>query len=116
MRVHRVMGALLAAACTAASALPGYVEVKASHRASDTRVLDRDGEFLQRVRTDDSIRRGQWIALADVSPALRHAIVLSEDKRFYDHGGVDWSAVPAAAWANLWNQKTRGASTLTMQL
>lgn len=62
------------------------------------------------------MRRGQWVALADVSPALRTALVLSEDKRFYEHSGVDWQAVTSAAWANLWNSKTRGASTITMQL
>jgi penicillin-binding protein 1C len=54
--------------------------------------------------------------LTQISPALRTALVLSEDKRFYEHSGVDWQAVTAAAWANLWNTRTRGASTLTMQL
>ena len=39
------------------------------------------------------MRRGQWVALADISPALRSALVLSEDKRFYEHSGVDWRAV-----------------------
>ena len=53
--------------------------------------------------------------LSDVS-GWRMALVLSEDKRFYEHSGVDWRAVSAAAWGNLWNSKTRGASTLTMQL
>lgn len=56
------------------------------------------------------------MALSDVSPALRTTLVLSEDKRFYEHSGVDWQAVSAAAWANVWNTKTRGASTITMQL
>ena len=79
-------------------------------------MLDRDGALLQRLRTDALVRRGQWVGLADVSPALRTALVLSEDKRFFEHSGVDWQAVSAAAWANLWNRKTRGASTLTMQL
>jgi penicillin-binding protein 1C len=79
-------------------------------------MLDRDGEVLQRLRTDMSVRRGQWVALGDVSPALRHAILLSEDKRFYEHSGVDWRAVSSAAWGNLWNRNTRGASTITMQL
>ncbi|MBY0409910.1 MAG: penicillin-binding protein 1C, partial [Burkholderiaceae bacterium] len=32
------------------------------------------------------------------------------------HSGVDWSAASAAAWGTLWHQRTRGASTLTMQL
>jgi penicillin-binding protein 1C len=93
-----------------------FSEVKAGHQSSDTQILDRNGELLHRLRTDATVRRGQWVALADISPALRTALVLSEDKRFYEHSGVDWQAVSAAAWANLWNTKTRGASTITMQL
>jgi len=79
-------------------------------------VLDRNGEVIQRLRTDATVRRGQWVALPDISPALRTALVLSEDKRFYEHSGVDWRAVSSAAWGNLWATKTRGASTLSMQL
>ncbi|MGJ7502826.1 penicillin-binding protein 1C [Variovorax sp. ZT5P49] len=109
--------ALLAAACAhPAWALVSFEEVKRDFRSSDTAVLDRNGELLQRVRTDPTVRRGQWTALADVSPALRTAMVLSEDKRFYEHSGIDWRAVSSAAWGNLWNTRTRGASTITMQL
>ncbi len=108
--------ALLAAGPLTAQALPTPAEVRADFRPSDTLVLSREGEVLQRVRTDATVRRGQWVALADVSPALRTALVLSEDRRFYEHSGVDWAAVSAAAWGNLWNQRTRGASTITMQL
>ena len=79
-------------------------------------VPDAHGALLQRVRTDASVRRGQWTALADISPALRHALLLSEDQRFWQHSGVDWRAVSAAAWGNLWATRTRGASTVTMQL
>ena len=105
------------ALCTHTSwAAASFEDVKAAWKPSDTQILDRHGQLLQRVRTDASVRRGQWLALADISPAMRSALVLSEDKRFYEHSGVDWQAVSAAAWANLWNSKTRGASTLTMQL
>jgi penicillin-binding protein 1C len=86
------------------------------HRPSDSLLLDRDGVVIHRLRTDAAVRRGEWVALGDISPALRTALVLSEDRRFYEHSGVDWQAVPAAAWANLWNTRTRGASTLSMQL
>ena len=108
--------ALLTALAGAARALPSFEEVKREFRPSDIQVLDRDGELLQRLRIDPQVRRGRWTALAEVSPALRTAMVLSEDKRFYQHSGVDWRAVSAAAWANLWNTRTRGASTITMQL
>ncbi len=90
--------------------------MRADYRSSETLVLSREGEVVQRLRTDATVRRGQWTGLDDISPALREALVLSEDRRFYEHSGVDWRAVSAAAWGNLWNQRTRGASTLTMQL
>jgi len=101
---------------TNAHAIPTYEEVRQDFRSSETLILSREGEAIQRIRTDTTVRRGQWMALADVSPALRAALLLSEDKRFYEHSGVDWRAASAAAWGNLWNQRTRGASTITMQL
>ena len=100
----------------AAWALPTFAQVRQDHQPSDTLILSREGEVLQRLRVDATVRRGQWVPLADVSPALRQALVLSEDKRFFEHSGVDWRAASAAAWGNLWNQRTRGASTITMQL
>jgi len=107
---------LLGSVAPLARALPSYEEVKQAHRSSDTLVLDRHGEVVQRLRTDTTVRRGAWVSLGDMSPALRSAMLLSEDKRFYEHSGVDWRAVSAAAWGNLWHQRTRGASTITMQL
>jgi penicillin-binding protein 1C len=99
-----------------AQALPSFSEVKAAHKPSDITLLDRQGAPIQTVRIDKTARRLPWAALRDTSPALLQAIVLSEDKRFYEHSGVDWGAVAQSAWANVWNTRTRGASTLTMQL
>nr|WP_315478997.1 penicillin-binding protein 1C [uncultured Rhodoferax sp.] len=107
---------LIAACAYSTGSAATFNEVKTSYQSSDTHILSREGELLHRLRTDATVRRGQWVALADISPALRTALVLSEDKRFYEHSGVDWRAVSAAAWGNLWNTKTRGASTITMQL
>ena len=108
---------LLIAACARICwATSSFDTVKRDFKPSDTLILAKDGEIIQRLRTDNTVRRGQWVALADVSPALRTALVLSEDKRFYEHSGVDWRAVSSAAWANMWNTKTRGASTISMQL
>ncbi len=103
-------------ATTAALALPRYDTVRQAYTPSDTLLLDRNGDVVQRLRSDPGVRRGQWTSLAEISPALRTALVLGEDQRFYAHSGVDWRAVSAAAWANLWNTRTRGASTITMQL
>ncbi len=99
-----------------AETLPTFEQVRESYRSADVIVRDRHGEPVATVRTDFSARRGQWVSLEEISPAVRTAIVLSEDRRFYRHSGVDWQGVAGAAWANLWNTRTRGASTLTMQL
>ena len=66
-----VVAALVA---PSAHAIPTYDEVRADFRPSDTLVLSREGEVLQRLRTDATVRRGQWVPLADVSPALRTAL------------------------------------------
>ena len=109
--------ALVTSAVTAAAAgVPSFDAVRAAHTPSDIALLSRHGVPMQQVRVNTAVRRGPWLGVGDVSPALLHALVLSEDRRFWDHSGVDWRALAASAWANAWNQKTRGASTLTMQL
>ena len=115
-RMRAVLCAVLVVAAPCAHALPTFSQVRDEWRSSDWLLLSRDGVPLERTRVDKTERRGDWVALADVSPALREAIVVSEDKRFYEHSGVDWHGAAAAAWANLWNTRTRGASTVTMQL
>jgi penicillin-binding protein 1C len=100
----------------AAHALPTFAEVRAAHRPSDITLLDRNAEPIQTLRVDRNVRRLAWVPLAEMSPALLQAVVLSEDRRFYEHSGVDWGAVAKSAWGNIWNTRTRGASTLTMQL
>ncbi len=114
--MKRLLGiALLAWACVA-QAQPSFAEVKAAFRPSDLQLLDRRGEMLQTMRLDKRQRQLAWVPLPEVSPALLRAVLLSEDRGFYEHSGVDWGAVASSAWANLWNKRTRGASTVTMQL
>jgi len=114
----RLRAALLVAlmSAPAAHALPTFAEVRAAHRPSDITLLDRHGEPIQTLRVDRNVRRLAWVPLGEMSPALLQAVVLSEDRRFYEHSGVDWGAVAKSAWGNVWNTRTRGASTLTMQL
>jgi len=101
---------------TALAALPDYPSVREAWRPSDVRVLSAEGVELQRVRVDFSSRRGDWVALDQVSPALQHAVIASEDHRFAAHHGVDWLASASAAWSLLGAHSRRGASTISMQL
>lgn len=97
---------------------PAFAEVKRDYAASDAMLLDRTGAVLQAVRMDKKVLRLPWVALDELSLAMRDTLVLAEDRNFYAHGGVDWKAVVAAAWSSVVRRgnKGRGASTLTMQL
>ncbi len=90
--------------------------MKTAYRSSDAALLDRHGEPLQTLRIDMHARRLEWVALADISPALTAAVIQAEDQRFYTHQGVDLTALGKAAWDNLFQEHARGASTITMQL
>jgi penicillin-binding protein 1C len=81
---HALVSLALFAVCTAAQALPSFAEVKAAHRPSDLTLVDRHGTPIQTVRVDKAVRRLAWTPIAEMSPALLTAIVLSEDKRFWD--------------------------------
>src|SRR2546429_2851897 len=57
------------------------------------------------------------VAIADVPPQLKHAIIAAEDERFYQHPGIDYIGVLRAAYANLVaGGRRQGASTITMQV
>jgi monofunctional biosynthetic peptidoglycan transglycosylase len=56
-----------------------------------------------------------WVPLANISPNLPLAVIASEDGRFCNHWGVDWSAVKEAVEAADDLSDFRGASTIPMQ-
>ena len=96
--------------------LPSFDEVRASHRLSDAVLTDRHGSVIHEMRVDPVGRRLEWVALADVSPALTRVIVAAEDKRFQQHDGVDWRALAASFVRHAVSGGSRGASTISMQL
>lgn len=114
--MRRAVAALLLAPALAWAAMPTPAEVRALWRPSDARLLDRHGVPLESVRVDLRARRGSWVPLADISPALGAAVLQAEDQRFMQHGGIDLRAAGQAAWDNLFRGRPRGASTITMQL
>lgn len=96
--------------------VPRYAEVRASHRGSESILLDRHNVVLERLRLDHRQRMLEWIELDAMSPVLLRAVVVSEDQRFRRHAGVDPVAAVSALIDNLQRSRARGASTITMQL
>lgn len=65
------LAVLLLALPWAAQALPSYREVRAEYRPSHTLILAADGQEVHSLRTNAQVRQGQWVALSEVSAALR---------------------------------------------
>ncbi len=107
---------LTLAALLTGPAVPAPEAVRAAYRPSELQVLDRHGEVIHELRVDDTRRRLPWTPLAEISPALQAAVLASEDRRFFDHRGVDYRALAGAAVGRLTGGPRRGASTITMQL
>jgi len=102
------------------SHIPSFAETKAAYQPSEAWLLDRHGEIIAIKRINNKVRRLEWLGLQEVSPATREWLLISEDKRFYQHAGVDWLAMLSSSGSNLRHifdgKRPRGASTLTMQL
>ena len=79
-------------------------------------VLDRNGALLRAYTVAD----GRWrldVALSDVDPDYIAALLAYEDKRFFQHCGVDAQALIRAALQAVWKgHVVSGGSTLTMQV
>ena len=56
------------------------------------------------------------VGTADIAPIMQQAIVAVEDKRFYEHHGVDLRGIGRAVWADVTSKKVvQGGSTITQQ-
>ena len=78
-----------------------------------SKVYAADGRFVAEI----GLERRTLVKISEIPKVVKDAFVLTEDKRFYQHSGIDWVRVPGAALRNLragsWEQ---GFSTITMQL
>jgi monofunctional biosynthetic peptidoglycan transglycosylase len=79
---------------------------------------------LMAQRDEEARRRGRrpraeqaWVPLSAVSRHLIHAVLSSEDQRFFGHEGVDWEAIQKSLESDLQKRRfARGGSTITQQL
>lgn len=93
------------------NACPSLEGLKEYDPAQASKVYAADGRLI----TDLGLERRTVIPLKDISPAVVQAFLATEDKRFYEHSGIDWVRVLGAAKGAVFGRLT-GASTITMQL
>jgi penicillin-binding protein 1A len=73
-----------------------------------------DGSLLGAIPAE---RNRQPVALDAMSDWAEEATIAIEDRRFYEHGGLDWEGIVRAAWINLESGEIKqGGSTITQQL
>jgi 1A family penicillin-binding protein len=92
---------------------PSPKEIRAYRPAEGGKVLDRNGKLIGRLQT---VKRAN-VELRQVPKHVRQAFVATEDRRFYEHRGLDWRALGRAAMRNVTSLGVReGFSTITMQV
>ncbi|HPZ08820.1 MAG TPA: penicillin-binding protein 1C [Candidatus Eremiobacteraeota bacterium] len=81
-----------------------------------SRILDRDGNLLREILSSSS-SSSCWAEIKNISPPMIDATVAGEDKRFYNHFGVDFIALLRAFFQNIREGHiVSGGSTITQQL
>jgi penicillin-binding protein 1B len=67
--------------------------------------------------SDEGRIKRLMVKYADIPPVLVQAIVSAEDKRFFEHSGLDLPRIAKAGYVDLKERrKEQGASTISMQL
>src|SRR4051794_26268093 len=93
--------------CPSIAGLGGYDPKQAS------KVYAADGRLI----TDLGLERRTVVPLVEMSPYVKAAFITTEDKRFYQHHGIDWVRVLGAIKNNVFKFRVaEGFSTITMQL
>jgi penicillin-binding protein 1A len=93
--------------------LPEVTSIAKTGRQPSITLIAADGSQIAAVGDV----RGKTVGLDEVSPALRQALIAVEDRRFYEHLGVDPRGLARAMLANLRAGRiVQGGSTITQQL
>jgi len=94
-------------ACPSVEALESYRPPQASE------VLDREGHLVARLAPEQRI----VVPISGIPARLTAAFLAVEDRRFYQHRGIDFRRMLGALWRDVRSLSVReGSSTITMQL
>lgn len=108
--------ALGTAVWLAKQSLPSFEELKQSPNGQTIRVHAADGSILVTLGPT----YGRWLESNEIPRIMTNAMVAVEDRRYYDHPGIDPVGMARSAWRAFENRGTgrrmEGASTITQQL
>lgn len=106
-------GSLIALIQVLSRGLPDVKQLEHYQPSLPTKIYDRNGLLISSFY----IEQRYLVELKDVPQNLIDATIAFEDKRFYDHWGLDPIRIIKALWVDLttWSRR-QGASTITQQL
>jgi len=108
-----VCGSALGAFLTLSHDLPRIQELENFRPSSVTKLLSEEGELLGEFFVEKRVP----VKLDEIPPYLRQAVVATEDRRFYEHAGLDWRGIGRAIIKDIRAGRFKeGGSTITQQL
>jgi penicillin-binding protein 1A len=116
--VSTIFGMLMAVA----SDLPA-LENRAEYRAARNSILYSDGPGCQRpgkvpcqIATLAGNQNRILLEEGEISPNIKNAVIAIEDRRFYEHSGVDYTGIGRALVQDVLKRRAaQGGSTITQQ-
>lgn len=91
----------------------GALQLNLPNLSQVSRVYADSGEVLAELHDG---RNSEPIPYSEIPDLMVHAVLAAEDSDFFEHDGVDFSAIISAAIDNVVYDVTRGGSTITQQV
>ena len=91
---------------------PTGIDLKAKSMNQTSRIFVKDsetGEFTERQKLYD-VENRIWVDYNDIPQYMKDAQVTIEDKRFFDHKGVDWTRTLSAVGSLITGSNSYGGS------
>ena len=91
------------------------LKAKSVNQTSFIYIQDENGDY-KKYQDLYSTENRIWVKNQDIPEAMKEAVVAIEDKRFFEHSGVDWKRTLSAVVSLATGTDTYGGSTITQQL
>lgn len=113
-----IIGTSLAVYVMGMASEPTGINLKAKelNQTSFIYVKNQDTDEFEEYQSLYSTENRIWVNFENIPDAMKEAIVAIEDKRFYEHHGVDWTRTLGAVFSLATGSDSYGGSTLTQQL
>jgi len=94
--------------------IPTYTELKSIKQANSSELISIDSKVLGRYYIENRVD----VQFSEIPPFLIHALLATEDTRFFEHKGIDIRALLRVFFKSilLMNESSGGGSTLSQQL